>query len=249
MPGITWSKKAPFGETSFISCGLYRISNAQAPWAGENTMIVNDLFYLRSSGIIAIVAVILTLIADWQYLIVVNNYRKIRNEKQVRRLIISGFYLGIMMAFYCMGYWQIYRGLYSGDVLLARLFFICAILLSMIALLTHGIIGLAILSDFQKKRLGRSTTFDSPYSFFITPLWNIGYGLAGIMSFLFVLLIVNYSTLFPTWLAWCNPAVILIVLMLISKTSPVLRQYFYPSLAHWVHLIFFILPTIVLWNG
>lgn len=213
--------------------------------------------FLRAAGLIAVFATIAVAVGDFLSLyspdgIDATGYTHLLEISETR--LRAGYFLGILsLPFFILGFWQVYQGLKpagkwrSLPVLLINIFVI------VIGTVTHGQTALlALVVQAQDKISGEAQAvlaemFDQ-FTFYYNPILLVLRVLTLITTVWFIVAVLSKRTLYPQWMVFFSPWVLLIVLMVPSFISPTIGGYLIPSAFNIAHTIFFGLSTILLWK-
>jgi hypothetical protein len=165
-----------------------------------------------------------------------------------------GYYLGVLgLPFFILGFWQVYQGLKPAGKWRSLPIFLINTFVIVIGTATHGQTALlALVVQAQEKVSGEAQVilaqmFDQ-FTFYYNPILLVLRVLTLITTIWFIVAVLSKRTLYPRWIAFFSPWVLLIVLMIPGFISPTIGGYLIPPAFNIAHTIFFGLSTILLWK-
>jgi hypothetical protein len=171
--------------------------------------------------------------------------------------LLLGHYLGIFaIPLMTIGYWQVYLALKPAGKWFSLPPFLIAAYSTAYGAAFHGTFAAVALT--VQARAGASAATQSVlvhllnvYLLFSEPLAAVFLLSYFIFAVWFVLTVLLRPTLYPKWMALCNPFLfsLIITLLYVSNIVPIVGNLLYPLVLSAPHLIFFALSTIVLWNS
>jgi len=220
----------------------------------------NDLThnnFLRAAGLFAVFATLAVALGDELSLYSSGGFDAVG---YIHLLSISelrlkwGYFLGVFgLPFFILGFWHIYQGLKSAGNWLSLPVFLINTFVVVIGAVTHGQTALlALLLQAQEKVSGEAIsvlaqTFEQ-FRFYYDHILLMLRVLTLVTSIWFVIAVLSKRTRYPRWMAFFNPWLILIVLMVPSFINPSLGAYLTPPAFNIAHTLFFGISTLLLWN-
>ncbi len=164
------------------------------------------------------------------------------------RLIIGHFLAVFFVPFYIAGYWHIYLAIKKGSHALALGILILGIFAFAIGgmwISSRGMLG------FMAKSVAAgetSATLLDKYSLLMETLVQVLRIIVLAISVLFVTAILKGKTLYPRWMAWFSPALVLVAVFLTFFILPSIGNYIVPTAMNITHIVVFIASLIALKN-
>jgi hypothetical protein len=215
---------------------------------------------LRVAGLVAVGAALACVVGDLalQYTpssrdLFAPDYRYLAGIPEWRLLL--GHYLGVLtLPLQLAGIWLMYQALLPAGQRLALPVFILGAysvaagpalhsMFAMLALIVQARVGAAAGTQAALAgALGRASPFVNPLgAVILTAILLTSLGYAVVVGF--------RPTRLPRWMALCNPAVFLAVEGLLALAVPALALVLVPAGLNLAHLCFYVLLTVLLWNG
>ena len=164
------------------------------------------------------------------------------------RLITGHFITVLFVPFYIAGYWHFYLALKKGSNQLA----LAVLILGVFAFVIGGMwIGSRGLLGFMAKSYAAGETslaLLDKYRFLMETLVQLLRVIVLAISIIFVTAILKGNTLYPQWMAWFNPALILATVFLVFFVVPSIGNFIAPTAMNVTHIIAFSASLIALKN-
>jgi len=219
--------------------------------------------YLRIAGVLALISALALTIAD--YLLEFSPEFRISNtiiepfwlSAAPWRFSISIFLAAFFLPFYIGGYWMVYRAVRPSHPKIAMTIFLMGSYgIIMGSPIVHTVLSLfPVLYQSAQAYPQEVVTFaehlitDQLFTI-IMPMFIIHYFLAFIIPpLLFFGVVIGGKSLYPRWTAFLNPFFIAILLIIGLSIWPEAFMYLTPGSINKGMIVFFLLPTILLWNG
>lgn len=164
------------------------------------------------------------------------------------RLIIGHFLVVFFVPFYIAGYWQIYLAIKKGSHALALGILILGIFAFVIGgmwISSRGMLG------FMAKSVAAGEATPSlleKYSLLMETLVQVLRIIVLAISVLFVTAILKGKTLYPRWMAWFSPVLVLAVVFLTFFFLPSVGNFIAPTAMNIAHIVVFTTSLIALKN-
>lgn len=165
------------------------------------------------------------------------------------RLTMGHFILVPFVPFYIFGYWHLYQALKTGSENLAK----AVLTLGIFAFVIGGMwvgsrahLGVMVqsLNDFQAPQMQEKLL--ASYELYMENLVQILRVIVLLISFCFVWAILKGGTLYPKWMAFFNPALLLIIVFALFFFVPPIGQYLAPTAMNVAHFGLFTASIIAL---
>ncbi len=164
------------------------------------------------------------------------------------RLIIGHFLAVFFVPFYIAGYWHFYLAIKQGSRSLALGILILGVFAFVIGgmwISSRGMLG------FMAKSVAAgeaSSTLLDKYSLLMETLVQVLRIIVLAISVLFVTAILKGKTLYPRWMAWFSPVLVLAVVFLTFFVMPFVGNYIAPTAMNITHIVVFTASLIALKN-
>jgi len=219
-----------------------------------------DRTAMRLTGLISILAALAGTVGDLA-LEYTSNAAHLMSRQSLYLLdvppgrLLLGHYLGVVgILLEIAGFWSVYRALQPAGERYALPFFLVNALGAMLGAAFHStfvFVGLTL--QAQTRVTGAA------YSEFAELLANFNTARIGlaipalfaimICSLLFAFTVGFKPTLYPRWMAFCNPLVFLLLIVSLTLTVPRSALVLAPTAINVSHLLFFICSTTAMWSG
>jgi len=212
---------------------------------------------MRTAGLIAVFATLAVAFGDELSLYAPGGFDAIgyTHLLSISELRLKwGYFLGVFgLPFFILGFWHIYQGLKSAGTWLSLPVFLINTFVVVIGTVTHGQTALlALLLQAQEKVLGEDldvlVEIFNQFRFYYDPILLMLRVLTLITSIWFVIAVLSKRTRYPRWMAFFNPWLILIVLMVPGFISPNVGAHLTPPAFNIAHMLFFGISTMLLWK-
>ncbi len=155
------------------------------------------------------------------------------------RLITGHFITVLFVPFYIAGYWHIYLSLKKGSNKMA----LAVLILGVFAFVSGGMwIGSRGMLGFMAKSYAAGETSLSlldKYQLLMETLVQILRVVVLAISIIFVTAILKGNTLYPKWMAWFNPVLILATVFLLFFLMPSIGNLIAPTAMNVTHVVVF----------
>jgi hypothetical protein len=219
--------------------------------------------YLRIAGILAVISTLALTVAD--YLLEFSPEFRISNtiiepfwlSAASWRFSVSIFLAAFFLPFYIGGYWMVYRALRPSHPRVGMtIFLVGSYGVIMGSPIVHTVLSLFPLIYKSAQMYSQEVvTFaerlitDQLFTI-IMPMFITHYFLAFIIPpLLFFWAVISGKSLYARWMAFLNPFFIAMLLIAGLFVLPEVFMYLTPGSINKGMAIFFLLPTILLWNG
>lgn len=156
-----------------------------------------------------------------------------------KRLIIGHFLVVFFMPFYIIGYWHFYLVVKKGSQYLA----LAILLLGVFAFVIGGMwISSRAMLGFIVKSINSgatSITLLEKYNILIETLVQVLRVIMFIISILFVTAILKGKSLYPKWMAFFNPILILAMVFFTFFVFPTIGNFLAPTAMNITHIVVF----------
>ena len=160
-------------------------------------------------------------------------------------LLIVGFYLGVLaLPLYGLGYWHVAAGLRRDDPRGARRVFALGAYGGALGAAVHGVTAHVIRAEeMAGVPPGDPLTVVGQHGAFLVPLWIVLTLMTIAGSTIYSRAVLAGRSAFPRWMAFLNPALMLVVTGLVALPSLWLRAFLLPAAPNLVHAVFFAAAT------
>jgi len=227
----------------------------------HNTQLASK--YLRIAGILSVIAALGLTVAD--YLLEISPEFRISNTiiepfwltAAPWRFSLSIFLAAFLLPFYVAGYWMVYRALRPSHPRIAiTIFLMGSYGVIMGSPIVHSQLSLfPIIYKYAQTYSQEVVMFtehlitDQLFTL-IMPMFITHYFLAFIIPpLLFFGAVIGGKSLYPRWTAFLNPFFIAILFIGGLFLWPEVFMYLTPGSINKGMVVFFLLPTLLLWNG
>jgi hypothetical protein len=219
-----------------------------------------DRTAIRLAGLVSILAALLGIAGDLalQY---TSNTEHLMSRQSLYLLDVSpdrlllGHYLGVVAILVeIAGFWSVYRALRPAGEHYALPFFLMNAFGAMLGAAFHATFVFVGLTLQAQSRVTEpvSSEFTELLANFNTARIGLAIpALAAIVigSLLYAFVVGFKPTLYPRWMAFCNPLVFLLLIVALTLTVPRSALVLAPTAINVSHLLFFLGATIASWNG
>lgn len=164
------------------------------------------------------------------------------------RLISGHFVVVFFVPFYIAGYWHFYLAVKNGSNQLA----IALLISGVFAFVIGGMwIGSRALLGFMAKSYAAGETslaMLDKYRLLMETLVQILRVIVLTISIIFVTAILKRKTMYPVWMAWFNPALMLALVFLLFFLVPAIGNFIAPTAMNITHIVVFAASLIALKN-
>jgi len=164
------------------------------------------------------------------------------------RLIIGHFLAVFFVSFYIAGYWHFYLAIKKGSQALALGILVLGVFAFVIGgmwISSRGMLGFIAKSVAAGEA---SSTLLDKYTLLMETLVQVLRLIVLAISVLFVTAILKGKTLYPRWMAWFNPVLVLAVVFLTFFALPSVGNYIAPTAMNVTHIIVFTASLFALKN-
>lgn len=155
------------------------------------------------------------------------------------RLITGHFITVLFVPFYIAGYWHIYGALKKGSNKLA----VTVLILGVFAFIIGGmwISSRGMLGFMAKSYAAGDTSLAllDKYQMLMETLVQLLRVIVLAISIVFVIAILKGNTLYPKWMAWFNPVLILAIVFLLFFLIPSIGNFLAPTAMNVSHVVVF----------
>lgn len=219
-----------------------------------------DRTAIRLAGLISILAALSGVAGDLalQY---TSNTQHLMSRQSLYLLDVSpgrlllGHYLGVVaILIEIAGFWAVYRALRPAGERYALPFFLMNAFGAMLGAAFHAtfvFVGLTLQAQARVTGTQYSEFAELLASFNTARIGLALPALAAIMlgSLLYAFTVGFKPTLYPRWMAFCNPLAFLLLIVAFTLAVPRSALVLAPTAINVSHLLFFIGSTIVMWSG
>jgi hypothetical protein len=194
----------------------------------------------RSFGKIATLAAVSASLGDLALLYVANARRpELALPPPPVGMLLAGFYLGVLaLPLYGLGYWRAASGL--RDPAEARHVFVLGALGGALGAVVHGVTAHVIRVEELMRAPGADPlAVVAQHGAFLLPLWCVLAVMTVAGSTIYAKAVLAGRSAYPRWMAFLNPALLLVVTSLVALPSLWLRAFLLPAAANLVHVAFF----------
>ena len=219
-----------------------------------------DRTAIRLAGLVSILAALSGVAGDLalQY---TSNTEHLMSRQSLYLLDVSpgrlllGHYVGVVgILIEITGFWSVYRALQPAGERYALPFFLVNAFGAMLGAAFHAtfvFVGLTLQAQARVTGTQYSEFTELLASFNTARIGLAIPALGAIMfcSLLFASIVVFKPTLYPRWMALCNPLIFLLLTVGLTLTVPPSAQVLAPTAINVSHLLFFICSTTAVWSS
>jgi len=215
---------------------------------------------IRLAGLISILAALSGVAGDLalQY---TSNTEHLMSRQSLYLLDVSpgrlllGHYLGVVaILIEIAGFWSVYRALQPAGERYALPFFLVNAFGAMLGAAFHAtfvFVGLTLQAQSRVTGTAYSEFAELLASFNSA---RVGLAIPALAAIVFGSLLYAFTvgfkpTLYPRWMAFCNPLIFLLLIVALTLTVPPSARLLAPTAINLSHLLFFICSTTAMWSG
>ncbi len=161
-------------------------------------------------------------------------------------LLVAGFYLGVLaLPLYGLGYWQVAAGLRRDDPRGARHVFVLGAYGGALGAVVHGVTAHVIRVEELAGVPGADPlAVIAQHGVFLLPLWGALTLMTIAGSTIYATVVLRGRSAYPRWMAFVNPALMLVATSLLALPSVWLAAFLLPAAPNLVHVVFFAACTL-----
>jgi hypothetical protein len=207
---------------------------------------------LKLTGILGLIGAVMVGIAEFLLHYNTNGYNGANYSFFVsiadNRLIIGHFIVVFFVPFYIAGYWHFYLAVRNGSQPLALAVLIAGVFAFVIGGMWIGSRGM--LGFIAKSYAAGETSLSllDKYRLLMETLVQILRVIVIVISILMVTAILKGKTLYPKWMVFFNPALVLAVVFIVFFLTPSVGKFIAPTAMNVTHITVFTASLIALKN-
>jgi hypothetical protein len=162
-------------------------------------------------------------------------------------LLLAGFYLGVLaLPLYGLGYWHVAAGLRRSDPRGARRVFMLGAYGGALGAAVHGVTAHVIrVEEMAGVPAADPLAVIGQHGPFLLPLWSVLTLMTIAGSTIYATVVFEGRSAYPRWMAFLNPALMIVVTSLVALPSVWLSAFLLPAAPNLVHVVFFAAAALV----